>query len=175
MERNLVRDNNADAGILINQQTAVTGPDPAGLSINNNCIENNNPLGAENRITYDLTNVNMQSNWWGAPDGPGPPDGPGSGDGVDENPGMIDFSNFLTERPECGAPPITPAEAPCLECEEFPCGLKFLDMRQICSRAHTFWFFFRLGTRAKTRCVKARYIDTLFEMDSSAVCGACPK
>ncbi len=70
--------------------------DPAatgGLVANNNNIFGNG-AGAQNNAP---PNINMQSNWWGAANGPGPV-GPGSGDTVSAN---INFSNWLTSESDC--------------------------------------------------------------------------
>ena len=159
IEGNEVRDN-AAVGILIDDETS-GGPDPNGITINNNCIERNT-VGAESNITGT---INAQSNWWGDPNPPVP--------GVDFV-GGLDVANHLTVRPACGAPPITPADRPCEFCEEFQCGIKSLDMRQVCSRSKKSLFGFWLQRRAKKRCVFGKNVETLFELDPKAVCGDCP-
>jgi hypothetical protein len=67
-----------------------------GLIAHNNNI-NGNGFGLQND---GPANVNAQSNWWGAANGPGPV-GPGSGDRVSTN---VDFSNWLTATSNCPPP-----------------------------------------------------------------------
>jgi hypothetical protein len=67
-----------------------------GLIAHNNNI-NGNGFGLQND---GPANVNAQSNWWGAANGPGPV-GPGSGDRVSTN---VNFSNWLTATSNCPPP-----------------------------------------------------------------------
>jgi hypothetical protein len=72
-----------------------------GLVANNNNIVGNPTIGVQNN--NGALNVNAQSNWWGAANGPGPV-GPGSGDKVSTN---VDYSNWLTAEGNCAAPCAT--------------------------------------------------------------------
>ncbi len=92
---NLVHDNGSpDGEITYGIRVGKSDLYPANVTVNNNCIENNE---GGLFFNYDTTDLDAQSNWWGNPSGPSGA-GPGDGDTVSDH---VDFSDWLTDVSQC--------------------------------------------------------------------------
>ena len=79
----------------------ISGTGNSNILVNNNNFISNQTAGVSVASGSYTGNLNAMSNYWGAPDGPGPV-GPGSGDKVSAG---VDFSNFLTSPSNCAPTP----------------------------------------------------------------------